>query len=399
MRKKQKISAWLCTALLLFTVCVTGVLTVRTAFAEPDDEDPVGEVTEPEQQTDPNPETDPIPETNPDPVDPDPVDPDPDPVSPAPNPKPAPVPAPTPKPTQRPTDDTNQTSTTEGENDAEPVALPEDVLLSELRISCGAIYPMFSPNVLEYTVYVTRDQKPKDATVTALAANENASIDVVGPSTWDTKDIQRTVTVAMADLSATYTINVHVLKVTELFLDGTLYVISDEPDLNELPAGFEKVQTTFGGEETFTVAKSPDGSLVLTQFVNGEGTKLWYRADMKNASFVPVQLTQKDGKTYVVVASGANLLYGSDGTENGYYAYNAKTGELEFFVNPTGSQELPKIEKATSPLMIAALAAAGVSLIVCVVVVARYAKWKKSSDRNKYFRPYISVPENEEHRN
>lgn len=384
MRKRQKISAWLCAILLLFTVCATGVLTVRTAFADPEDENPTEEVTEPEQPTEPDPE---------------PVDPEPDPVSPTPAPTPAPTPTPTPAPTQKPSVDTNQTTTTEGEDDAEPVALPEDVLLSELSISCGVLYPVFSPNVLEYTVYVTRDQEPKDATVTALAANENASIEVDGPSAWDTKDIQRTVTITMADLSATYTINIHVLKATELFLDGSLYVISDEPDLNELPAGFEKVQTTFDGEETVTVAKSPDGSLVLTQFVNGEGNKLWYRADMKNASFVPVQLTQKDGKTYVVVAGGTNLLYGSNGTENGYYAFNAKTGELELFINPTGSQALPEPKQTTSPLMIAALAVAGVSLIVCIGVLARYTKWKKNSDRNKYFRPYISVPENEEHRN
>lgn len=388
MRKRQKISAWLCAILLLSTVCVTGVLTVRTAFAEPEDENPTGEVTEPEQPTDPVPDPEPAPA--PDPI-PEP-DPEPDPVAPGPNLNP------TPEPTQKPIVDINQTPATEGEDETESVALPEDVLLSELSISCGAIYPMFSPTVLEYTVYVTRDQEPKDATVTALAANANASIEVDGPSTWDTKDIQRTVTVTMANLSATYTINVHVLKATELFWDNSLYMISDEPDLNELPAGFEKVQTTFGGEKTVTVVRSPDGSLVLTQFVNGEGAKLWYRVDIKNASFVPMQLTQKDGKVYVVVASGTNLLYGSDGTENGYYAYNERTGELEFFVNPTGSQELPKPEKTTSPLMIAALAVAGVSLIVCIAVLARYTKWKKSFDRNKYFRPYISVPENEEHR-
>ena len=388
MKKQRKVNAWLFVFLFVFIACSAGFRPITTAYADPEDENPIVD-----------PEPMPV-DPEPTPVDPDPtpVDPEPTPVDPTPTPvDPTPTPvSPTPAPGNTTPTPGNQTE--ENADDALQ-ATSEDVMLSELSISCGQLNPAFSPNTFHYTVYVTKDQTPKNAAISASAANSEALVEVTGPDTWDTKDIQREVNITLGNQHAAYQIDIHVLKATELYVNGSLYAVPDKLSLGDLPKGFEEVTTLFS-DENIVLAKNPDGSLLLTEFVNEQGDSLWYRVDMKNESLSPVQLVQKNGETFVEIGGEVELLYGDDGTGKGYYAYDAKTGQLVFYLNPTGTVKLPEVQKSVTPVMIIMAAVAAACLIGFVVALLQCRKWKKQSkSKGKYFRPYISLPDNENEQN
>ncbi len=410
MIKQRKISAWFCAILLLFAVFAAGILTVNTVNAEPLDDPPAEETTDPVDPypVDPNPvDPDPV---DPDPVDPDPVDPDPvdpDPVDPDPvdpNPvDPNPVdPTPyDPTPTN-PAGQAEQTAQTNQTNrnrvNTAPAASPQDVLLNTLGVSCGKLFPDFSPDIHEYTVYASKDQIGTDVNVTAAAVNANASLKISGPSALAEKDIEKTVTISLANQSAEYRIQIHVLKPTELLLADSLYAIPQTLDLKSLPMGFEKTKVTFSDGTAIRAAKSRDGDLLLTQFVNDAGSELWYCIDLKKQSFEPVQLTKKDGKLFVVVSTTSDLLYGGDDEENGYYLYNSETDTLSFCINPTETATPSRFKNANAmPAMtVTAFSVAAICLLTCAVILAKYLKWKnENAGQTRYFRPYIALPDDE----
>ncbi len=287
-----------------------------------------------------------------------------------------------------------------GEESYEEPASAVDTSLESLNIACGQLVPEFAPDVYEYTVYVTAEQKEKSCAVDAVAKDTEAQIAVTGPESFDKEDVTRTVTVSGGDSETSYTIKVHLVGPTELLLDGVFYTVSDTPDLSELPEKFISGKLEIFGEE-LSVAQSGDGQLVLVQFISQqEGKKpLWYRYDNKAEELVPVKIVEYDGTKYVQIAKGKDLLYGVQDGQGCYYAYDQKTGEWLYQTGGCKALPLQREKKTVPPLIWVGTIVAVVWALAATAVVwyisRKYKKNEAKAAEQSYFYPRFKAVDEE----
>ena len=275
-----------------------------------------------------------------------------------------------------------------------------DTTLAGLNIACGQLVPAFSPDVYEYTVYVTAEQAIKSCEIDATPQDTAAQVSVTGPESFEKTDVTRTVTVSSGSGETSYTITVHVLGVTELLLDGVLYTVSDTPDLSALPEKFT-AGTMRIDDQDVSLVQSGDGQLLLAQFISQtEGAApYWYRYDAKAEKFFPVQIVEYENRKYVQIAEGKNMLYGSENGQGVYYVYDPETGE--WIYQTGGSEALPlQREKKTAPTwMRAGMIVVTVWAVVATAAGCRiYQQSKKNMAKNteqSYFCPRFKAVDEE----
>ena len=170
-----------------------------------------------------------------------------------------------------------------------------DTRLQSLSISCGQLVPAFSPDIYEYTVYVTKTQENRSCNTLADGISNNVIISATGPSEFGEENEFKVITVeGQNGEKSEYTINIHVIKDTELYLNNILYTASDDPDLGVLPDGFKKSNQIFRGQD-IVVAESPDSRIILLQFINEFAESLWYRLDIDTDNIYSVELIEIKG--------------------------------------------------------------------------------------------------------
>lgn len=202
---------------MAFAVISSSVLNSDLTFAEPGEivEEPIepGEITDPELPTIPPEEiTDPEPPTTPPGEIIDPGQPPTTGGSGGDSNTPNPIKPPTPEITT-------------------PVNRPQKTVmetrLSMLTMNCGNLVPEFSPDIYEYTVYVTKDQENKNCGTSAESVDQTADISAEGPLEFTDEDVVKTITVTATNgEQAQYTITVHIIRDTELLINNKVYTIS-----------------------------------------------------------------------------------------------------------------------------------------------------------------------------
>ena len=269
-----------------------------------------------------------------------------------------------------------------------------DTRLSELNIACGQLVPDFSPDQYSYTVYVNKNAENNSCGTTAAAMDPSPVITAEGPLTFAEEDVQKKIIVEGTDGSVSeYVINVHVLKDTELYIDGSLYTISESIDVKDLPGSFKKTVVEFKGEKV-TAARSSDGNLTLLCFVNSEDSDnmLWYLVGSDEKSIYPIQIIERDGEKYIVISQAQQLLYGNHDGKIGYYLIDPDTGEMILSINNSLNGKTDETDFNSAYLIFALI---GI-IILCIIVFAFFSiKYKriakKEGPSNKYFRPYIRI--------
>ena len=333
----RRLRAALLTVAILFAVVSAAAPLV---YATPTDDPP--EITAPDPEPTPNPDPDPDPTPTPNP--------DPDPT-PTPNPDPDPTPTPDlepdPGPTPGPTEPVYPDAPAQGQSQTEELPsaqIADDLRLSFLSIDCGELVPAFSPDVYQYTVYITPEQEERSCSVEANPMDERASVVYEGPLTIETSDIVRTITVFDDVAETVYTITVHIITAGELLVDGVYYAVSDTPDLASLPGQFTAGEVVIDGEKR-TAAQSADGQLLLIQYSSQTpgAWPLWYRCDLSTGKQYPVDIVETEGKRYIRISSGESVFYGSDNGEASFFIYDEKTGE---WLYRTGRYETLAVQPA-----------------------------------------------------
>ena len=183
------------------------------------------------------------------------------------------------------------------------------------------------------------------------------------------------------------------LKDTELYIDGSLYTISESIDVKDLPGSFKKTVVEFKGEKV-TAARSSDGNLTLLCFVNSEDSDnmLWYLVGSDEKSIYPIQIIERDGEKYIVISQAQQLLYGNHDGKIGYYLIDPDTGEMILSINNSLNGKTDETDFNSAYLIFALI---GI-IILCIIVFAFFSiKYKriakKEGPSNKYFRPYIRI--------
>ncbi len=283
---------------------------------------------------------------------------------------------------------------------AEETVSEVDTTLDNLSIACGQLVPAFSPDVYEYTVYVTAGQTERSCAVEAVPRDATANISVTGEETFDKEGVTRIVTVSGNTSETTYTIRVHLMGVTELFLDGVLYTISETPDLSVLPEKFTAGKIRISDEDV-SVVQSGDGQLVLAQFTSQtEGAESrWYRYDTKTEKFLPVQIVEYNGTKYVQIAESKDVLYGNKDGQGVYYIYDKETGE---WIYQTGGYKAVPVKQAKRAVPLRFRAAMLLLAVWALAATAGacflYLRCKKSeakSTEQLYFRPCFKAVDEE----
>lgn len=309
----------------------------------------------------------------------------------------------TPSVSQERTETAPETTSNQNGNDepgAEDVSEATiDTRLWGLSISCGSLVPEFSSDIYEYTVYVNKDQENKSCEIIAEPVDDAAEIRIEGPDTFSDEDVERKITLTgTAGEKTEYVIKVHIVTATELLKDNRLYVMTEKPDLKQLPDGFSEQKITYRGEK-ITVARSKDGNLVMVQYVDAskKDDVLWYRLDTESEKLYPAKVVKINGQNSIVIAESKDFVYGKSEQGTGYYVYHPEKKTAEFIL----AENLPAVKQtglsATVKVMMGLLV--GITLLSVAAVVVLYGRCKKqmknAKNGSKYFRPYISLAENE----
>lgn len=291
---------------------------------------------------------------------------------------------------------TSEGGTTSSANQATQQQKDIDTRLSELTIACGNLIPQFSPDVYEYTVYVTKEQANKSCSVSAKPIENEAVITEDGPSEFSDKDItKKIISTAPNGKKSEYSIKIHVLKKTELLINTTLYELSKRPEINLLPQGFKKT-TIKKDDEKITVAQSSGKTLLVAQFFNKDDKKdyLWRIYNKDSGAFLETQIVDINGSKYVFVSQEDSLVYGVGQAGPGYYKYNEDDATLEIVeLEPIDQVEKePTFNKNIIIMALAALLLIAIGILGLKHLNRKKAK-KTSEVKSKYFRPYIVIRE------
>ncbi len=187
-----------------------------------------------------------------------------------------------------------------------PPTASSDANLSSLSISPGSLYPAFSAGTTYYSATVSASTTR--LTVSAIPNDSAASVYVSGASSLSVGQNSVYVTVTAEDgTRKTYTINVTRNSDTTNEPDDP-----DNPDDTENPDDSQDIYVTVGGNAIMKVSPTIDPAIVPSGFVLIE--------------------TQIDGKTVQALsyADDAPLvlyLISDDGAIQGFYFYNAETGD------------------------------------------------------------------------
>lgn len=187
-----------------------------------------------------------------------------------------------------------------------PPTASSDANLSSLSISPGSLYPAFSAGTTYYSATVSASTTR--LTVSAIPNDSAASVYVSGASSLSVGQNSVYVTVTAEDgTQKTYTINVTRNSDTTNEPDDP-----DNPDDTENPNDNQDIYVTVGGNAIMKVSPTIDPAIVPSGFVLIE--------------------TQIDGKTVQALsyADDAPLvlyLISDDGAIQGFYFYNAETGD------------------------------------------------------------------------
>jgi hypothetical protein len=187
-----------------------------------------------------------------------------------------------------------------------PPTASSDATLSSLYISPGSLYPSFSSGTTYYSATVSASTTR--LTVSAVPNDSGASVYVSGASSLSVGQNSVYVTVTAEDgTQQTYTINV--TRNSDKTDDPD---DPDDPDKDEKPDENQDIYVTVNGNDIMNVSPTIDPAIVPSGFVLTE--------------------TQIDGKTVQALsyADDAPLvlyLISEDGAIQGFYFYNAETGD------------------------------------------------------------------------
>ena len=257
-----------------------------------------------------------------------------------------------------------------------------DTRLSSLIIQCGTLVPTFSPDVYEYTVYVTKEQENKNCGTQVTAFNESLNIKAEGPTVFVDKDVTKKVIIeSPSGEKSVYSIRVHILKDTELYINNSLYTVSDDPDVEALPLGFNKKKQEIDGEKVYA-AKNKDEGIVLIQFVNStnEKDRLWYLYDEEKSTLSLATIKQIGEISFVAINNPTDLLYGEGPDGLAYYSYE-EDGTLTFYAN-----KIKKISIVSegSKLLLVIFIITMLSIMLATYIYKRKCKNDKIAAENYY---------------
>lgn len=214
----------------------------------------------------------------------------------------------------------------------------DNAALSDLQISPGTLTPVFSPDVDSYTAVVGQDVET--VTVSALVADESATVSVSGNEGLQMGDNEIVCTVVAADGQTTRTYRVVVTR-TEAEVDGEAPVVSQvelrTPERNitvlsaddgpEIPEGFVRCSVTINGQAVYgwiwndEANPGADAEYCIFYAMNENGETGFYRYD----------LTEKTLQRYFRDPSGgADGQTGSVGSEE--YESLLRDYEIRFWI-------------------------------------------------------------------
>lgn len=214
----------------------------------------------------------------------------------------------------------------------------DNAALSDLQISPGTLTPAFSPDVDSYTAVVGQDVET--VTVSALVADESATVSVSGNEGLQMGDNEIVCTVVAADGHTTRTYRVVVTR-TEAEVDGEAPVVSQvelrTPERNitvlsaddgpEIPEGFVRCSVTINGQAVYgwiwndEANPGADAEYCIFYAMNENGETGFYRYD----------LTEKTLQRYFRDPSGgADGQTGSVGSEE--YESLLRDYEIRFWI-------------------------------------------------------------------
>ena len=214
----------------------------------------------------------------------------------------------------------------------------DNAAFSDLQISPGTLTPAFSPDVDSYTAVVGQDVET--VTVSALVADESATVSVSGNEGLQMGDNEIVCTVVAADGQTTRTYRVVVTR-TEAEVDGEAPVVSQvelrTPERNitvlsaddgpEIPEGFVRCSVTINGQAVYgwiwndEANPGADAEYCIFYAMNENGETGFYRYD----------LTEKTLQRYFRDPSGgADGQTGSVGSEE--YESLLRDYEIRFWI-------------------------------------------------------------------
>lgn len=214
----------------------------------------------------------------------------------------------------------------------------DNAALSDLQISPGTLTPVFSPDVDSYTAVVGQDVET--VTVSALVADESATVSVSGNEGLQMGDNEIVCTVVAADGQTTRTYRVVVTR-TEAEVGGEAPVVSQvelrTPERNitvlsaddgpEIPEGFVRCSVTINGQAVYgwiwndEANPGADAEYCIFYAMNENGETGFYRYD----------LTEKTLQRYFRDPSGgADGQTGSVGSEE--YESLLRDYEIRFWI-------------------------------------------------------------------
>lgn len=270
-----------------------------------------------------------------------------------------------------------------------------DLSLSNLSISCGNLYPAFSPTTYDYTVYVNMsDNSPLDCSVSYQEIDQNVSVNVSGPDEITKDDVIKKVKVSDDDgNSLVYTIKIHIIKEDELFLNETLYVVNKKPEISLLPGKF-KVKEIKVGKNKFTAAVSPKQELYMIQYQNPNNKKdsLWYAVLPNSEKLLKTEILDANGKKEIVIFSDNEKLVYADGKQGlGLYRINPKDGSRQLLNDNSKEDKSSGIDfKLIGILVLGIIAIVGISCFILFKVK------KRKKETKVEFKPYLTLEADEE---
>lgn len=247
---------------------------------------------------------------------------------------------------------------------------------TSLGMDCGKLVPEFSPDVYEYTVYITPDAENRSCVTTVEFDGNDIEVNVDGPFEIANEDITKTITLSDSDGDNTiYTINVHIATEDEIIENGMLYTLVTNIDSAEIPNGFTSITNTYQDKD-IVMAISEDGNISMVPFVAANDTKniKWYTLDNEGNIDKPMEIINLEGKDYMLIEPSA---------DNSLIMIETGDNNFTGFINSFGKHSIMVI-------------CACFVVMLIIILLLKHKHNKKTRNNTRYFRPHLTFEDKEE---
>lgn len=248
---------------------------------------------------------------------------------------------------------------------------------TSLGIDCGTLVPKFSPDIYEYTVYITPDAENRSCVTTVEFDGNDVDVNIEGPFEIANEDITKTITLSDSDGdSIVYTINVHIAADDEIIENGMLYTLVTNVDSAEIPEGFTGIANTYEDKE-ITMAISKDGNISMVPFVaaNDSESIKWYTLDDEGNIDRPLEIITFEGQDHILIEpSDDNALIMIKSGENNFSSVKNFFGKYSIII----------------------ICTCIIVILAILLLLLKRNQNKKKRKGKQYFRPHLTLEDEED---